>query len=789
MPSSSKSIDTNLSQINIDESSNCIHLARENKPDPHDYYMYLLRAEQGRDKDTRRSSLLAQKATAKKNTFSFSFEPLPYEILWEADFLTHFKAHPKRIVIFQVLPIPDTRPFREKKLVLGFNFATNELLGYTLEPTNLPIEEIHAHPNIWRECRDSQALTKSWPHRVKVITISTTRFQEMIEFTTEYFGEFGGDMVRDGILHFFKETSTPMHGSLDLVVVIQLAQFLADFVHLLEDDWEQARALLEKYDAFHEFLRDLLLRTSVDVWLTSYGLLKVGMGKGVVSEEERERIQLLIEEKVREQNKQESRDQGRSRSRSRSRNHQQPYIQDAEREKNTAQQYLQQGVYLQDATRGRGLSDIYPTPAGDGRGQQDVGMVSEFQHGLYATTYEWHWYPWFILAVVFIVCAWLFGNQMYWHFVAFMACLFVLCFVVTTGDENNSFLTLLANILFLPSIYAWMSDLVGRWDLWYLDILAALAAMELLIYGQRELLVEEALLWVTIRVVILICRRRGVDIDSLFRPGWMGRVWRWVVDCLPYWLFDSTVHWSKWYTLGLDCTWVLSSLYFMYTEDYTPLARGVLLWCVLRYLVATLEDWKDRYLEFLLPYLEEYIAILYLPYGFLVLWAIVQQQFKLPMSGLSLMVVVHWVASRIWKLAQRGHKAKAISIWIFVAWRACRVGYSGFGLEADYFALAVFARWISRVRVKDGYNFVFLFFGIVLVWRVYAAMIETMMMPVDILVFFCMDWLSVTLMEWGASPVRKNSSKSSPWNEHLLDIHSTPTTLRRVTSWGEERAD
>jgi hypothetical protein len=227
----------------------------------------------------------------------------------------------------------------------------------------------------------------------------------------------------------------------------------------------------------------------------------------------------------------------------------------------------------------------------------------------------------------------------------------------------------------------------------------------------------------------------------------------------------------------------------MYTKDYTPLARGVLLWCFLRYLVATLEDWRNWYLEFLLPYLEEYLTILYLPYGFLFLWAIAQQQFKLTLSGLSLMVVVHWVASRIWKLAKRGHKAKAILIWIFVAWRAFRVGYSGFGLEADYFALAVFARWVSRVGVKDGYNFVFLCFGIVLVWRVYAAMIETMMMPVDILVVFCMDWLSVTLMEWGTSTASKNSSKSSPWNEHLRDTYSTPTLLRRVSRWGEEIAD
>ncbi|CAI7587270.1 unnamed protein product [Penicillium pancosmium] len=704
MSSSSKYIDTNLSRITIDESTNSIHLARENKPEPRDYYMYLLRAEQGRDKDTRRSSLLAQGATTKKNTFSFNFEPLPYDILWETDFLTRFKANSKPIVIFQVLPIPDTRQFREKKLVLGFNLATNELLGYTLEPTNLPIGEIYTYPSIWRECRDSHALMKSWPHRVKVITISTTRFQEMIEFTTEYFGEFGGSMIRDGILHFFKEISTPMHGSLDIVVAIQLAQFLADFVHLLEDDWERARALSGKYDAFHEFLRDLLLRSSVDVWLTSYEPLKVGMGKnGDLSQEEREKIQCLIQENVREQNKRDSRDQGHGQSRSgfrsRSRNHLQPYVQDADDEHNTAQQYLQQGVYVQDAMRGRGLSDIYSTPAGDGRGEEDGGVDSDFQHGLYGMAYEWHWYPWFILAVVFMICAWLFGNQMYSHIVAFMGALFVLCFVVTTGDEN---LTFLANTLFLPIISAWMSDIVGRWELWYLDILAVLAAMELLIHGQRELLVEEALLWVTIRVVILICRWGGIDIDSLIRPGWMGRVWRWVFDCLPDWLFDSTVHWSKWYILGLDCTWLISGFYFMCTKDYTPLARGVLLWCVLRYSFASLEGWKNWYLEFLLPYLEEYLTILYLPYGFIVLWSIAQQQFQLPLSGISLMVVVHWVASRIWKLAKTGHKAKVILIWIFVAWRAFRVGYSGFGLEADYFALAVFARWITRVGVKDG---------------------------------------------------------------------------------------
>ncbi|KAJ5995721.1 hypothetical protein N7481_002698 [Penicillium waksmanii] len=378
MPSSSKSIDTNLSRINIDESSNSIHLAREEKPEPRDYYMYLLHAEQGRDKDTRRSSLLAQKFTTKKNLTTFTFEPLPYDKLWEGDFLTHFKAHPKRIVIFQVLPIPDTQPFREKKLVLGFNFATNELVGYTLDPTNLPIEEIHTQPNIWRECRDSHALSKSWPRRNKVLAISTTRFYEMIDFTTEYFGKFGGTMLRDGILHFFKEISTPLHASLDIVVVIQLAQFLADFVHVLEDDWGRARALLEKCDAYQELLRDLLLRTSVDVWMTSYEVLKVGMGgvrdKDALSKEERGGIQVLIEEKVEEQTKQDRQDWGQSRSQSRSRNHQQPYVHDAEDdEQDAAQQYLQQGVQVQEATRGPGLSGIYFAPAGDGRGQPDGG--------------------------------------------------------------------------------------------------------------------------------------------------------------------------------------------------------------------------------------------------------------------------------------------------------------------------------------------------------------------------------------------------------------------------------
>ncbi|KAJ5995720.1 hypothetical protein N7481_002697 [Penicillium waksmanii] len=367
--------------------------------------------------------------------------------------------------------------------------------------------------------------------------------------------------------------------------------------------------------------------------------------------------------------------------------------------------------------------------------------------------------------------------------------LFVLCFVVTTGDENNLFLALLANKLFLPSIYAWMSDFVGRWEFWYLDVLALLAAIELLIHRQRELLVEEALLWATTRVVIFICRRKGVEIDSLLQPGGIIRVWRWVIECIPGWLFDSTVHWSKWYTLGLDCMGVVAGAYLVYTKDYTPLARGVILWYVLRYWFPPLEDWKNWYLEFVLPYLEKHRTILYLPFALPVLWAIIQQKFKLLLSGLSLLLVVHWEASWIWKLAKKGYEAKAFLIWTFVAWRTFRAGNYVLELEAGYFLLAVFARWISRVGVKEGYNFVFLWFGIVLVWRVYAAKIETMKMPVDVLVVFCMDWLSVVLMEAGASTVSKKSSKSSPWNEHLWDIYSTPTPLRRVSIRGEEIAD
>jgi hypothetical protein len=504
-----------------------------------------------------------------------------------------------------------------------------------------------------------------------------------------------------------------------------------------------------------------------------------GRKKDVVPDEERDRIRLLIDEKAGGKV-----DKKRDGSENQSRNYRQPYVQDADDGgQHMAMQFLQQGV------QGT-LSGIQPTSVGDGggRGQQDGKMGSGPQHGVYETSYEWHWYTWIILAVIFMVCAWLFDNEMYSHGVAFMAGFFVLCFVVTPGGEDSSsLLTPLADALRLPIIHSYLVAMLARWDLWVIDVLAALAAFELLVHGQRELLAEEALGWVTIRTVILICQWKGVNIDFLLRPGWMGRGWRWVIDSIPDWIFDSNVQWSMWYILALDCTAVISNAYFLLAKDYTPLARSVIVWYVLRYWFSSFEEWRNWMRELLLPYLAKYFSILYLPYGIVFLVIIAHQQWKLLFAGISLGIVVHWAASRIWKLAMNGYEAKTFLIWTFVAWRTFRAGNYVLELEADYFVLAVFARWMSRVGVKEGYNFVFFWFAMVLVWRVHVTKIESMVVPVDILVIFCLDWLSVAVME-SAVPAVSTQSKPTPWNEHLWDIYSTPT-LRRVSSWGEEIAD
>lgn len=149
------------------------------------------------------------------------------------------------------------------------------------------------------------------------------------------------------------------------------------------------------------------------------------------------------------------------------------------------------------------------------------------------------------------------------------------------------------------------------------------------------------------------------------------------------------------------------------------------------------------------------------------------------------MFAVHWTASRIWKLAKNGYEVKAFLIWTFIAWRTLRAGNYILECEADYFALAVFARWMSRVGIKEGYNFISFWFGLVLAWKAWVARNETVKIPVDILVIFCLDWFSVAVMEPRVTVAKKQSSLGMSTSENM---YSTPTP-RKVASWGQELAD
>ena len=118
----------------------------------------------------------------------------------------------------------------------------------------------------------------------------------MLDFTMREFSRFGKEMLSTGLLRFFEETTVPFHPSMDIVVVIQFAQFLGDFVELLEQDASRAKRMLERYTAYHEFLRDVLLKTSVHVWFTSYERLQGEgrRGKSEVSDETMARIEKFM---------------------------------------------------------------------------------------------------------------------------------------------------------------------------------------------------------------------------------------------------------------------------------------------------------------------------------------------------------------------------------------------------------------------------------------------------------------------------------------------------------------
>lgn len=234
------------------------------KPEPHDYYMFLLRTEQGRDQKTRRNGIIGRTRTGQ-------FDPITYDFFWKADYLDRLSARDEdSTVIFQCLPVPHPGAWREKKIALGFNFHTRHLVGYLIDPPmNVPITHIHAQQEIWAECRSRKALAESWVRRRCIIDLSMDRFVDIIDYTMERFDEFGAEMLQIGILKFFNETERQFHPSMDLVIVIQLTQFLADFIEVLLKDRNIAARLLKKFDAYQEFLRDILLQSSREVWMSS----------------------------------------------------------------------------------------------------------------------------------------------------------------------------------------------------------------------------------------------------------------------------------------------------------------------------------------------------------------------------------------------------------------------------------------------------------------------------------------------------------------------------------------
>jgi len=676
------------------------------KPEPHDYYMFLLRTEQGRDQRTRRESNLA----LQNNTF----HPLPYDWFWEADFLHRLRTSSNSTVIFQVIPIPSPGSPREKKLALGFDFATNTLRAWTFDPIPVPFEDLYSRPDIWKECRDRNALSECWHRRSPIISLSMNRFYEIIDFTMDHFNEYGPKMLSGGLLRFFEETTFPFHPSMDLVIVIQFAQFLGDFLDVMIKDYETSKQLLVKYEAYQEFLRNLLLRSSVDVWMTSYDVLKEGMtARGNVragSIDTRGKVEKLITEKKEHQHRLMQ---------------QQQYV---PRDEEDGRQYRAQ-QYLQQAT-GPG-----PVPNCTGPNTWQQASEQVFPESVNISTPELQ--GWLVLLAVLMVSSMLIYKKQYSVILRGGGLLLGVRLILFILQGRSWDLVALTGI---PRLTQW----VRNWDYWIIDVLAAITALELQKREKYELLAEEAALWFVLKLIVTICKWNGIDIEvlpkcllqleliqSILNGTFQPSIWGLDFWNLPAWYFDFACS-----VLGV---------YFILTDLHSSAAQGLIIWFVLRSIIppwVICKDWAHQFVPHLILFFK------YSPFGAFVIFASWMELWYDLLVGLTMTAFFTWTSLQLWKtsteisLAFQGIETKTLLTWSFATWRISRASNFLPLIPADYFGLAIFAQWALSAGLTAGYQAVIVLTWMYVAWKVHVSEIETVTVPGDILVIFILEWLS-----------------------------------------------
>lgn len=809
------SIDTQLSH-----STKNTHQPPSPLPSPQDYYMFLLRVEQGRDKSTRRDSTLTLTLPEKK------FTTTPYTNFWEPTFISDLSAHESPYLIFQVIPIPLRNPSNPNpnpstgraipdKIALGFDFKTKNLVGWIFDPEqsrHLSFEEIYSKPDIWKECRDKDSLVKCWSRRRKIISVEVGRFVDLIDFTLSRFKEFGAEMMRDGLLWFlgdFDEESAlgnasgpssatrqsqkrafakrGFHPSLDLVLVIQYAQFMADFADVIHNSGgicsnENGNSnidididtLIQKCEAIQEFLRDVLLKASVDVWMSSYEILKGGMGKTLEkqSPEAKAKIHGLIEDKRTERKR---KDKGKGRA---------IEVQSGLRDEeglNGGVEYpaLQRDVQSGSTTVHSWNAELEEVSDGDQPNtptSSDSGSESYSNWSMYSAV--------LFLFLIVLSFAWLLHLSLIPNSKKLSPpSVLQLPSCISSSDTQSElfipdwmkpllvFLVSSSHLFYTIMLadnddYSFYSErfreistrLSMTWNFWYMDALAGIAAIELYARGHGELAAEQVGLWFVMRSILFLCQWNDIDFKSLLQPRWNTLV----NFILPNWIFDVPANWTTWYKRLQDCNVVLTVLYLYYKGHHHLVNYQFLVWVFMRFVIPRLmprwENCKKWTSQFIIAYLRVYLTFTTLPYTIFVIWTIYLGQWTYAFIGLFFGLMVAWASAVIWKTAKRGYAGQALLTWTFVAWRIFRAGNYIQTVQADYFVLLVFGRWTSRIVGKDWYKLLFFWAGLILFWILRSSEmsgrmlpLKTTVIPLDIIVVFWLDWLSTVLDDAGTT--------------------------------------
>jgi hypothetical protein len=150
-------------------------------------------------------------------------------------------------ILFMNLPIPVNSKLGYGKLFLGFDLATQNLLGY-LFVTDSPIENYN---DLWL----------NWKRGVgqHIINMPVDRLLEIVEDVMKS----NIEVLEIGILHHYAATTKTLPAGVELVVVIQFLQFIEDCADMI---WQDGNNMRETYGEYQEQLREIIAFGSSQAW-------------------------------------------------------------------------------------------------------------------------------------------------------------------------------------------------------------------------------------------------------------------------------------------------------------------------------------------------------------------------------------------------------------------------------------------------------------------------------------------------------------------------------------------